>query len=64
MKVAASTVWEVLRKAGIGPAPELSSSTWANSPRLQAEALLAYDFLETIILSGAQLYVEAEGVDV
>ncbi|GAA2301533.1 hypothetical protein GCM10010431_20760 [Streptomyces kunmingensis] len=55
VKVAASTVWEILREAGIGPAPERSSSTWADFLRSQAEALLACDFLETITLSGAHL---------
>jgi transposase len=60
VKVAASTVWEILREAGIDPAPERSSSTCADFLRSQAEALLACDFLETITLSGARLYVFAE----
>ncbi|MFI9588593.1 integrase core domain-containing protein [Streptomyces sp. NPDC052236] len=59
VKVAASTVWEILKEAGIGPAPERSSSTWANFLRSQADALLACDFLETVTLSGARLYVFA-----
>jgi transposase len=29
VKVAASTVWEILRDAGIDPAPERASRTWA-----------------------------------
>ncbi|GGQ37128.1 hypothetical protein GCM10010266_70690 [Streptomyces griseomycini] len=29
VKVAASTVWKILREAGIDPAPERTSSTWA-----------------------------------
>src|SRR4030088_3366363 len=29
VKVAASTVWEILKEAGIDPAPERASSTWA-----------------------------------
>ena len=29
VKVAASTVWEILHEAGIDPAPERSSATWA-----------------------------------
>ena len=32
VKVAASTVWEILHDAGIDPAPERSSTTWAASP--------------------------------
>jgi putative transposase len=59
VKVAASTVWEILREAGIDPAPERGSSTWAGFLRSQAEALLACDFFETVTLSGAQMYALA-----
>lgn len=59
VKVAASTVWEILKEAGIGPAPDRSSSTWADFLRSQANALLACDFFETVTLSGARLYVFA-----
>ncbi|WP_236647641.1 helix-turn-helix domain-containing protein [Micromonospora sicca] len=31
VKVAASTVWEILKEAGIDPAPERASSTWPTS---------------------------------
>ena len=57
VKVAASTVWEILHDAGIDPASERSSTTWADFLRSQAEALLACDFFETVTLSGARLYV-------
>ena len=57
VKVAASTVWEILHDAGIDPAPERSSATWAGFLRSQAEVLLACDFFETVTLSGARLYV-------
>jgi putative transposase len=59
VKVAASTVWEILHEAGIDPAPERGSATWANFLRSQAEALLACDFFEAVTLSGARLYVLA-----
>lgn len=59
VKVAASTVWEILREAGIDPAPERGSATWAGFLRSQAEALLACDFFETVTLSGARLHVLA-----
>jgi transposase InsO family protein len=59
VKVAASTVWEILKEAGIPPAPERTSSTWADFLRSQADALLACDFFETVTLSGARLYVLA-----
>jgi putative transposase len=48
-----------LKEAGIDPAPERSSSTWATFLRSQADALLACDFLETVTLTGAQMYVFA-----
>jgi putative transposase len=59
VKVAASTVWEILRDAGIDPAPGRADSTWAGFLRSQAEALLACDFLETVTLSGVRMYVLA-----
>ena len=59
VKVAASTVWEILNDAGIDPAPEHSATTWAGLLRSQAEALLASDFLETVTLTGAYMYVLA-----
>jgi transposase InsO family protein len=57
--VAASTVWEILKDAGIPPAPERTSSTWADFLRSQADALLACDFFEAVTLFGARLYVFA-----
>ncbi|WP_433476432.1 hypothetical protein ACQPZP_04885 [Spirillospora sp. CA-142024] len=59
MKVDASTVWEILKEAGIDPAPERASGTWASFLRSQADALVACDFLETVTLTGARLYVLA-----
>jgi putative transposase len=59
VKVAASTVWEILRAAGIDPAPDRTATTWAQFLRSQAEALLAADFLETITLAGTRMYVLA-----
>ncbi|MEV5543724.1 integrase core domain-containing protein [Saccharopolyspora shandongensis] len=59
IKGAASTVWEILKEAGIDPAPERTCSTWADFLRSQADALLACDFLETVTLTGARMYVFA-----
>ncbi len=59
VKVAASTVREILQDAGIDPAPERAASTWADFLRSQADALLACDFLETVPLTGARMYVFA-----
>lgn len=48
IKVAASTVWEILQEAGIDPAPQHTSDTWARFLRSQAHAVLAADFFETV----------------
>ncbi|MDW6063978.1 integrase core domain-containing protein [Streptomyces sp. FXJ1.4098] len=57
VKVAASTVWKILKESGVDPAPGRSSSTWASFLRSQADALLACDFFEAVTLSGARMYV-------
>ena len=57
--VAPSTVWEILRDAGIDPAPDRNATTWADFLRSQAHALLAADFLETVTLTGTRLYILA-----
>ena len=44
VKVAASTVWEILKKAGIDPAPRRTGPSWSQFLRSQAEAILACDF--------------------
>ena len=59
VKVAPSTVWEILKDAGIDPAPERSSTTWAHFLRSQAEALVACDFVETVTVSGTRMFVLA-----
>ncbi len=59
LKVAASTVWEILHQAGIDPAPQRTSTTWATFLRSQAHAIIAADFFETTTLTGARLYVLA-----
>ncbi|CNG33957.1 transposase [Mycobacterium tuberculosis] len=59
VKVAPSTVWEILKDAGVDPAPERSATSWAGFLRSQGEALLACDFLETVTLTGARMYVLA-----
>jgi putative transposase len=55
VKVAASTVWEILQEAGIDPAPGRACSIWADFLRSWAGALLACGFLETVTLSGARM---------
>jgi putative transposase len=59
IKVAASTVWEVLNAHGIAPSPQREHTAWTDFLRSQAKALLACDFFETRTLTGARLYVFA-----
>ena len=57
--LAPSTVWEILREAGIDPAPDRAATTWTPFLRSQAEALLAADFIEAITLTGTRMYIFA-----
>ena len=59
IKVAASTVWQILKDARIDPAAARTSTTWSGFLRSQADALLACDFFETRTLTGTRLYVLA-----
>ena len=59
VKVAASTVWEILKNAGIDPAPRRTGPTWSQFLRSQAEAILACDFFTADLLDGTQAYVLA-----
>ncbi|MGN9787964.1 hypothetical protein ACTMTF_41555 [Nonomuraea sp. ZG12] len=59
IKVAPSTVWEILKQEGIDPSPERASVTWTDFLRSQADALLACDFIETVTLTGQRQYILA-----
>jgi hypothetical protein len=59
VKAAPSTVREILKEAGGGPAPGRSSTAWADFLRSQAEALVACDFFETVTLAGTRMFVVA-----
>ena len=59
VKIAASTVWEILKNAGIGPAPRRTGPTWPQFLHSQAEAILACDFFTVDLLDGTQAYVLA-----
>jgi transposase len=50
VKVAASTVWELLKTNGIDPAPRRTGPTWSQFLRSQAEAILACDLRHQAIL--------------
>ena len=51
-QIGASTVWKILREAGVEPTPRRSGPTWAQLLRVQAHAILACDVfhLDTITL--------------
>ncbi|MEU3626703.1 integrase core domain-containing protein [Amycolatopsis coloradensis] len=59
VKVAASTVWEILKADGVDPAPLRATVRWADFLRSQAEAILAMDFIETVTLTGQRQYILA-----
>ncbi|MEU4807008.1 hypothetical protein [Actinosynnema sp. NPDC023587] len=59
IKIAASTVWQILQDAGIDPAPGRTTTTWSAFLRPQADALLSCDFFETTTLNGTRPYVLA-----
>ena len=59
VKVAASTVWEILRTSGLQPARRLNGPTWSQFLRSQADAILACDFFTVDLLDGTQACVLA-----
>jgi len=52
-QVGASTIWKILKAAGIDPSPQRSGPSWAQFLRTQAHAILACDLfhLDTITLT-------------
>jgi putative transposase len=56
-RIGASTVWTILRRAGVAPAPKRSALTWRQFLRAQATGVLAVDFftVDTVFLQ--RLYV-------
>jgi putative transposase len=62
LAVAASTVYEILRAAGIDPAPRRDGPTWRQFLHAQAAAILAADFLhvDTVLLNRLHVLVFIE----
>src|ERR1022692_4780347 len=58
VKIAASTVWQILKASGIDPARR-TGPTWSQFLRSQAGAILACDFFTAGLLDGTQAYVLA-----
>jgi putative transposase len=59
VNMAASTAWEILKKAGIDPAPRRTAPTSSQFLRSQAEAILACDFFTADLPGGTQAHVLA-----
>jgi putative transposase len=54
--VAPATVWAILKKAGIDPAPRRSGPTWGEFLSAQAGGILACDFFTVDTITLARLY--------
>src|SRR5919109_1029323 len=56
-RIAASTVWSILKRAGVDPAPRRDGHSWRQFLRAQARGILATDFfcVDTLLLQ--RLYV-------
>ena len=50
--IAASTVWSILKGAGIDPSPARRAQSWSEFLRAQAKSVIACDFftVETVLL--------------
>ncbi|MGH3822546.1 MAG: integrase core domain-containing protein [Pseudonocardiaceae bacterium] len=61
-RIAASTVWQILRDAGIDPAPRRCGPTWRQFLTTQAKAVLAVDFVhvDTVFLTRIYALIAVE----
>ena len=57
--MAPSTVWQILKSAGIDPAPRRDRPGWPEFLRSQANGILALDFFTADLLNGTKVYVLA-----
>ena len=55
--VAASTVWKILKEAGLDPAPRRAGPTWRQFLSAQAHAILAIDFAHVDTVFLRRLYI-------
>jgi transposase len=55
-KISASTVWNILNRAGIDPAPRRSGPTWKQFLSAQAEHIVAVDFAHVDTVNLTRLY--------
>ena len=57
LAVAPSTVWSILKRAGVDPAPRRSGPSWSEFLSAQAKGILACDFLTVDTVFFRRLYV-------
>jgi len=57
ISVAPSSVWAILKRRGIDPAPRRSEPTWAELLHAQAKGLIARDFFSVDTVLRRRLYV-------
>jgi putative transposase len=55
-RIAASTVWQILHDAGIGPAPRRTGPTWKQFLTAQARGILAVDFVHVDTVLFRRIY--------
>jgi putative transposase len=56
-RLAPSTIWTILTKAGVGPAPRRAGPTWTEFLTAQAKGILACDFLHVDTIGLTRIYV-------
>jgi putative transposase len=56
-RLAPSTIWAILTKAGAGPAPRRAGPTWTQFLTAQAKGILACDFLHVDTIGLTRIYV-------
>src|SRR3989440_1331776 len=56
-RIAPSTIWAILTKAGAGPAPRRSGPTWTQFLTARAKGILACDFLHVDTVGLTRIYV-------
>ena len=56
-RLAPSTIWVILAKAGVGPAPRRAGPTWTQFLTAQAQGILACDFLHVDMIGLTRVYV-------
>jgi hypothetical protein len=57
LKIAPSTIWEILKAAGIDPAPQRAVASWKQFLSAQAKTIAAVDFFHVDTVFLPRLYV-------